>query len=250
MRLIVLSTLLCLSSVAYSQSKKELKAEVARLGTEVDSLKKQVADLKKPKVVELDNEHKQASYGLGILMTSNLKLQGADSLNVDALVAAVKDVMLDQELKMDEQEAMAIVQPYMTKAMEQKTEAMKAEGLAFLEKNKANEGVKVTESGLQYKVLKSGTGKMPTAESEVTVHYTGKLSDGTTFDSSVERGEPATFGVGQVIAGWTEALQLMHVGDKWMLYIPSDLAYGERGAGGRIPPYAVLVFEIELLEVN
>jgi FKBP-type peptidyl-prolyl cis-trans isomerase FklB len=103
---------------------------------------------------------------------------------------------------------------------------------------------------LQYQVITSGSGKTPTAADNVTVHYTGKLVDGTLFDSSVERNEPATFGCGQVIPGWTEALQLMHEGDKWMLFIPSELGYGERGAGGQIPPYSVLVFEVELIKVN
>ncbi len=145
---------------------------------------------------------------------------------------------------------MSIVQAYMQQAMEKKNEKLKAEGKAFLDENKKKEGIQTTASGLQYKVLTQGKGKQPTATSNVTVHYTGKLIDGTVFDSSVERNEPATFAVNQVIPGWTEALQLMREGDKWMLYIPYDLAYGERGAGGQIPPFAPLIFEVELIKVN
>jgi FKBP-type peptidyl-prolyl cis-trans isomerase FklB len=138
----------------------------------------------------------------------------------------------------------------MQQASEKKSAKAKDLGKNFLENNKKNEGVIVTASGLQYKVLTQGTGKMPTPNSNVTVHYTGKLIDGTVFDSSVQRGTPADFGVTQVIRGWTEALQLMKEGDKWILYIPYDLAYGERGAGGSIPPYSALIFEVELIKVN
>ena len=127
---------------------------------------------------------------------------------------------------------------------------MEQEGVAYLAENARKEGVVTTESGLQYEVLTKGSGVSPTAEDSVTVHYTGTLIDGTVFDSSVDRGEPATFGVTQVIAGWTEALQLMSVGDKLRLVIPSDLAYGLRGAGPSIGPNSTLIFEVELLNIN
>jgi len=238
------------SQLVSAQSKKELKAEVIKLKAEVESLSSELEAIKNPPKAELNNEHEKASYGLGVLMASNLKKQGSDSLLVEILNEGMRDVLNDLPTQMNEEEAMAIVQPYMTRAMEREIEALKKEGVDFLAANKTKEGVNVTASGLQYKVLSSGTGKMPTAESSVTVHYTGKLIDGTVFDSSVERGEPATFGVSQVISGWTEAMQLMHEGDKWELYIPYELGYGERGAGAQIPPFSTLIFEVELIKVN
>lgn len=246
----ILIGLLFMSQLVSAQSKKELKAEVSKLKAEVESLSTELDAFKNPPKTELNNEHLKASYGLGILMGSNLKKQGSDSLIVEVLNEGMRDALKDLPKQMNEEEAMAIVQPYMNRAMEREIEALKKEGVDFLAANKTKEGVKVTESGLQYKVLSAGTGKMPTAASNVTVHYTGKLIDGTVFDSSVERGEPATFGVSQVISGWTEALQLMHVGDKWELYIPYELGYGDRGAGAQIPPFSTLIFEVELISVN
>ncbi|MBX2942842.1 MAG: FKBP-type peptidyl-prolyl cis-trans isomerase [Cyclobacteriaceae bacterium] len=239
-----------MSQLVSAQSKKELKAEVIKLKAEVENLSTELDGFKNPPKTELSNEHLKASYGLGILMGSNLKKQGSDSLIVEVLNEGMRDALKDLPKQMNEEEAMAIVQPYMNRAMEREIEALKKEGVDFLAANKTKEGVKVTESGLQYRVLSAGTGKMPTAASNVTVHYTGKLIDGTVFDSSVERGEPATFGVSQVISGWTEALQLMHVGDKWELYIPYELGYGDRGAGAQIPPFSTLIFEVELISVN
>ncbi len=243
MKHFILCSVLLINSSLLAQSKKELQAEV-------NQLKATIEEMKKPKEILIDSEHKKVSYGLGVLMASNLKTQGGDSLDLESLNSGIKDALLGRPLKVSEQEAMAMVQPYMMKAMEKKTAKMKEEGVKFLNDNKSKEGVMVTSSGLQYKVLTKGTGKMPTSANNVTVHYTGKLINGTVFDSSVERGQPANFGVTQVIAGWTEALQLMHEGDKWMLVIPSDLAYGERGAGGQIPPHSTLIFEVELIKVN
>ena len=243
MRLYSLIFLLLLSASLPAQSKKELTAEVAKL-------KSQILELQKPKVANLNDETKKASYGLGVLIASNLKSQGGDSVNLESLYFGIQDVFNKKDLIINQQECSVIVQTYMQEANEKKTAAMRVEGETFLAENKTKEGVKVTESGLQYKVLKSGTGKMPTANDEVTVHYAGTLIDGTEFDSSIKRGQPATFGVSEVITAWTEALQLMQEGDKWIIFVPSELGYGERGAGGQIPPYSALIFEVELIKVN
>ena len=209
-----------------------LKTEATSLKVEITSLKGEIEELKKPKEVVLSTDDKKACYGIGTLMALNLKTQGGDSLDVEALIAGIRDIYSDKKPQMDEETAAAAAQSYMQKASEKKANQMKEEGVTFLNNNKTKEGVKTTASGLQYKVVSSGKGKVPAASSNVTVHYTGKLVDGTTFDSSVERGQPATFGVSGVIPGWTEALQLMHEGDKWILYIPAELAYGAGGAGG------------------
>lgn len=243
MRVLILCFFVLISYTVQAQSKKELAAEVTKL-------KAEISELKKPKEANLSDEDKKASYGLGVLIASNLKNQGGDSVDLESLYFGIQDVFKKNKLIIEEQECSMIVQGYMQQAMEKKVANMKAEGQAFLDANKLKDGVKVTASGLQYQVITSGSGKTPAAADNVTVHYTGKLVDGTVFDSSVERNEPATFGVGQVIPGWTEALQLMHEGDKWLLVIPYELGYGERGAGGQIPPYSALIFEVELIKVN
>lgn len=243
MRLIVFCLFFLMGTTLLAQSKKELAAQVATLKAEIEQLKK-------PKEADLSDKHKKASYGLGILVGTNLKSQGGDSLNLEALTIGISDVFQNKTPKIEQQEAMMIVQQYMQAAMEKKNARIKEDAKSFLEDNKKKEGVTTTTSGLQYKVITAGKGKAAGANDNVTVHYTGKLTDGTVFDSSVERNEPATFGVSEVIPGWTEALQLMHEGDKWQLVIPSELAYGERGAGQQIPPFSTLVFEVELIKVN
>ncbi len=236
--------ILFIGTTVFAQSKKELQAELV-------SLKGQLYDLKNPKAIDLSDKHKKASYGLGVLVASNLKPQGGDSLDVEAINAGMRDVFQGKTLKIEQQECSTIVQAYMQAAGEKRTLKAKEEGVKFLAENKTKEGVKVTASGLQYKVITAGaaTGKVPTADASVTVHYTGKLVDGTMFDSSEGR-EPAVFKANEVIPGWTEALQLMHEGDKWMLYIPSELGWGEQGAGEQIPPYSVVIFEVQLIKVN
>ncbi len=243
MRLTVVVLVMLTSISSFSQSKKELAAEI-------NTLKAEIAELKKPKVADTSDIHKKASYGLGVVIASNLKMQGGDSLDIETVSLALKDTYLGKPLVMDRDKSAMVVQDYMQKAMEQKARKIEEESKAFLETNKNSEGVQVTASGLQYKVLSSGNGKSPAATDRVTVNYTGKLVDGTVFDSSSSRPEPATFVVNQVIPGWTEALQLMHEGDKWLLFIPSNLAYGEQGAGGQIPPNATLIFEVELVKVE
>lgn len=236
-------TAICLSLTVQAQSKKELAAEVEKLKAEVEALKK-------PKEASLTDGHKKASYSLGVLVGTSMKQQGGDSLDLESITLAIRDVFQNKTLLVEQQEAMTIVQTYMQEAMEKKAKKVQAESEAFLAANKTKAGVVTTASGLQYQVITKGTGKAPSAADNVTVHYVGRLTDGTMFDSSVDRGTPATFGVSEVIPGWTEALQLMHEGDKWMLFIPYTLGYGERGAGGQIPPYAALIFEVELLKVN
>jgi FKBP-type peptidyl-prolyl cis-trans isomerase FklB len=250
MKLLVVCMASAVCFPLFSQSKKELQAETAKLQTEVAQLKAQIEELKKPVEVNLNDTTGNASYCFGVIMGHNMKTAGLDSLDIDTYVVAMKDVFSNKPLKVDRAQAEATIQQYIQQAMMKKNAVVQEESQKFLDTNKAKSGVKTTTSGLQYQVLTEGKGKSPSASDRVTVHYTGKLTDGSTFDSSVERGQPATFGVSQVIAGWTEALQMMKEGDKWMLYIPYTIGYGERGSPPQIPPFATLVFEVELLKVN
>jgi FKBP-type peptidyl-prolyl cis-trans isomerase len=204
--------------------------------------------------VKLETPADSAGYAIGILVGNNNKEQvknapGGADINIDAMVAGFAKAALGDSTEMTPEEADRIVREYFTAAGEKQGQENLEAGNAFLEENKERPEVKVTESGLQYEVLKEGDGPVPDAGDRVRVHYHGTLIDGTVFDSSVERGEPAVFGVGQVIPGWTEALKMMPVGSKWKIYLPSDLAYGERGAGGDIGPNETLIFEVELLEI-
>ena len=188
------------------------------------------------------------SNGLGLGIVKQLLSMG-EEVSVDDFAQAIRDVLEGKETALSFAEAQQIVNNHFAE-MEKKAHAAAIEqGEMFLKRNKERAGVTTLESGLQYEVLASGTGRKPKATDKVRCHYEGRLVDGTMFDSSVERGEPAVFGVNQVIAGWVEALQLMSEGDKWKLYIPYNLGYGEHGAGAAIPPYSTLVFEVELLEV-
>lgn len=192
----------------------------------------------------------KVSYALGMNIANSILASGVKDLNIDEFAKAVKAVLAGEETSMSVADSQATLQEYFTKLQEEQSTAFKAEGEAFLAENAKKEGVVTLASGLQYKVIKAGNGKSPKASDSVECHYEGRLIDGTKFDSSYDRGETATFGVTQVIAGWVEALQLMKEGDKWQLYIPYNLAYGERGAGAQIPPFATLVFDVELVKVK
>ena len=196
------------------------------------------------------------SYALGLSMGNNFRSSGIEKIDVDDFAAGVAAVFSGEKPRMSYDEAKEEIRTF-CQAMEERQRAAAAEmgkvnaaaGEAFLKENGSRAEVKTTASGLQYEVLQEGTGATPEAGDQVMVHYTGKLIDGTVFDSSVERGEPATFGVTQVIPGWVEALQLMKAGSKWRLFIPSNLAYGPNGAGGVIGPNATLIFDVELIQV-
>jgi FKBP-type peptidyl-prolyl cis-trans isomerase FklB len=199
---------------------------------------------------ELTTQIDSVSYSLGISVANNLKNSGFESIETDAMASAFNDVFSDKEVRITEDEANLLIQDYFLELSEKKSQEATAEGSYFLIENAKKEGVITTSSGLQYEIITNGTGATPSESDKVTVHYHGTLLDGTVFDSSVDRGQPATFPVNGVIPGWVEALQLMNVGSKYKLYIPSDLAYGERGAGGAIGPNATLIFEVELLSIN
>ncbi len=197
------------------------------------------------------------SYALGLGIGRQLSQMGADDLNVADFAQAVKDMIDGKEPQVPTAEAQQIVEDFFQKQEErqraeaaEKYKGAKSEGEKYLSENAKKEGVVTLPSGLQYKVLKEGNGKSPKATDKVVCHYEGMLVDGTMFDSSIQRGEPATFPLNGVIAGWTEGLQLMKEGAKYRFFIPYQLGYGERGAGASIPPFAALVFDVELIEVK
>lgn len=189
------------------------------------------------------------SYAWGLAMGQQLLGMGVKNLKVDDYMAAVKAVLEGAEPALPLEEAQTLINEYLQNLEAEATKAAKEAGEKFLADNKTREGVKVTASGLQYVVEKEGEGAQPTAEDEVTVHYTGRLLNGQVFDSSVQRGEPATFPLNRVIPGWTEGVQLMKEGAKYTFFIPSDLAYGPQGIPNAIPPHSTLIFEVELIKV-
>ena len=197
------------------------------------------------------------SYAMGLGVGRQLAQMGAEGMSIEDFTDAINDVLGGKEIKMSHHEAQTIVQEFFI-AQEKKMQAINAEkgkaakeaGEKFLAENAKKEGVKTTASGLQYEVLKEGTGRKPTATDTVECHYEGFLLDGTLFDSSVQRGQTASFSLQQVIAGWTEGLQLMQEGAKFRFYIPYMLAYGESGAGASIPPFSTLIFDVELIGVK
>ena len=192
---------------------------------------------------------KKISYALGLGIGQQLKSMNIENFSVSEFARSIEDVMSGKETEMSAKDAQILLNEYFQKKKEEEAKANIAEGKAFLEENGKREGVVTTKSGLQYEVLTEGTGNSPKATDKVRCHYEGRLIDGTVFDSSYQRNEPADFGLNQVIAGWTEGVQLMKEGAKYRFYIPYLLGYGERGAGASIPPYATLVFDVELIKV-
>ena len=191
----------------------------------------------------------KVSYCLGLSIASNLLSSGVNTINTEAFVDAIRTVYAGQMPEIKPEEANQILQDYFNKLQNERGKAAKEAGEQFLNDNKSKEGVVTLESGLQYKVISTGNGAIPKSSDTVKCHYEGRLINGAVFDSSIRRGEPAEFPVNGVIAGWVEALQLMPVGSKWQLYIPSDLAYGPHGAGQAIGPNETLIFDIELLDI-
>ena len=240
-RLLTLS-LLCVAALAIGACSKNDK-DAAKASTTAA----------KPGVVQgLETNEQKVSYGIGYNFGSSIAKQNDFSADRAALKSGLEDALAGTKTRIsdaDIQAAFNVVRERAVAANAAAGEKNVAVGAAFLAKNKARAGVTTTASGLQYEVLTKGTGAKPKATDTVVVHYTGTLIDGTIFDSSVERGEPASFTVGGVIKGWVEALQLMSVGDKWKLYIPADLAYGPRAAG-KIPPNSALIFEVQLISIK
>ena len=190
------------------------------------------------------------SYALGLSLGQNLLGSGVKELNYQDLAIGIKDVLEAKQPKITYQEAQQILNRFFTELEQEIAKVEKERGQKFLEENQKRNEVKTTASGLQYEVLQATIGQKPKATDKVKVHYEGSLIDGTVFDSSYRRGEPITFGLNQVIRGWTEGLQLMSIGSKYKLYIPYQLGYGERGSGAQIPPYATLIFTVELLGIE
>jgi len=207
-------------------------------------------------VKSLETELDSVSYAVGLSMSSQLK-NGFEDVNKEILIQAIRNGLDSTNLLLDSKDIQKTIQTYFQKKQEEnkkkelaKFEVYKKEGIAFLEANKTQEGVKTTKSGLQYSVLKEGKGKKAKTTDRVKVHYHGTTVDGTVFDSSVDRGTPSEFGVTQVIKGWTEGLQLMKVGSKYKFFIPQELSYGANPRPGIIKPYMALIFEVELLEIK
>ncbi|MGK6351093.1 FKBP-type peptidyl-prolyl cis-trans isomerase [Parapedobacter sp. DT-150] len=202
------------------------------------------------KASALKNRADSVAYAFGASIGRDLKRTGLDEINATVLAQAIAEVFAGKAPAFGEAEERELIMNTITAAKEQQDARLKAEATAFMEGNKARSGVVATASGLQYEVIREGTGEKPALDDTVTVHYKGQLSDGRVFDSSYDRGEPATFPLDRVIPGWQEGLQLMPAGAHYRIYIPYELGYGERGAGQDIPPYSSLVFEVELISVK
>ena len=198
----------------------------------------------------LSNRADSVAYAFGASVARDLKRTGLETINAGALAQAIADIFAGKESPLKEEEERELIMEAITAAREKLNSRMRDEAHAFMESNKVRTGVTTTASGLQYEVLRAGTGEMPTMSDTVTVHYKGQLTNGHVFDSSYDRGQPATFPLGRVIAGWQEGLQLMTAGAHYRIYVPYELGYGEQGAGQDIPPYSPLIFEVELVSVQ
>ena len=257
MKKIVLLLTIATSFSTFSQSKKLVIAENDSLKKEITDLQTQLIDLKSEvgaykistsKEVGKDDQS-EFLYSVGVLVGSQIGEKGIGKIDFTIFNSGFyAGYLKTQEGSLENYSQ--VVRAFDQKMLSVELETQKKEGEAFLAENAKKEGIIVLPSGLQYEIIKEGTGVSPTAESEVTVHYTGKTLDGKVFDSSIERGQPATFGLSQVIKGWTEGVALMKPDATYMFYIPSELAYGERGAGGSIPPNATLIFEVQLIKVG
>ncbi|MBN2263864.1 MAG: FKBP-type peptidyl-prolyl cis-trans isomerase [Prolixibacteraceae bacterium] len=199
--------------------------------------------------MSFETQVEKFSYAIGLSLASNLLQSGINKVELEALFEAISDVMAGKQPQISPQEANQVIETYFNDRQTNEGAKNASEGETFLAKNKLEDGVVELASGLQYKILTEGTGSKPQANDKVKCHYHGTLIDGTVFDSSVQRGTPAEFPVNGVIKGWVEALQLMPVGSKWRLFIPSHLAYGDQGAGGSIGPKATLIFDVELIDI-
>ncbi len=211
---------------------------------------KKMTALVKATPLTLKNNVDSASYAFGHIMATNLKMSGVSALNYELMVKGLQDAFTNKIAIIDADQSQSAINNIFQDASKKQYEASIAAGKVFFENNKKVAGVITTASGLQYQVLKAGTGEKPIATSKVTVHYKGNLMDGKLFDSSYDRGTPTSFEVDKVIPGWTEGLQLMQKGAKYKFFVPFDLAYGERAPGPEIPAYSNLIFEIELLEIE
>lgn len=246
---ILIITTLFLGFSGLAQKKKDLIKEVANLKGQKTEMQSKLNAFEKAKEVNLNDSLQNFSYAFGVSIGNNLKTIGFDSLAYNTFAVAIEDAIKGNE-KITISDAQRIIKTTVQKAQELEAKKKSEEGNKFLAKNGERPEVVTTASGLQYEVLSKGEGAIPVASDRIKIHYTGMLIDGTIFDSSVERGEPAVFGVTQVIKGWQEALQLMPVGSKWMVFIPQDIAYGPNGRGAAIPPYSALMFEMELLAIE
>jgi len=200
--------------------------------------------------MDKNNAKQRLSYAVGVQIAGNLKQSGFEELEPKSFSEGIMDILKENKLQIPFEEVQEEINAHYAKFQARAKEENATVGATFLNKNKEKEDVIELPSGLQYRVISKGDGKKPTEKDMVTTHYEGRTIDGKVFDSSFQRGEPASFPVNGVIKGWTEALQLMSVGDKYELFVPSELAYGEQGAGADIPPYSTLIFEVELLKVN